>query len=275
MSKGYGWILTVFVCAVALAQQPPPPPTPAPTRDHFKFWKVVSVPVDESVQLLGQFDGETWWEASVDSIEYVGNPTRKNYRNTITLITDPDLHLVAYSITPALGQPRRTVVIENQLGFVVGSINSWTLGDPELLLVPAGKTFSPTVAKRPARGDHFVCYAVVEPRLLYRELTLNDQFDMRRQTAEQITELEPAYFCVPARKRHGRAVAQPLVDATTHLAIYRIRPITVLPLRTRFQVSTADQFGTRTLRVRGSRMLAVPTIKSSWERKIIFRPAEK
>jgi hypothetical protein len=239
MSKRYTWILTVLVCAVSWAQQPPP--TPARTLDHYKFWKVTSVPFDAQVQLLGQFDGGTWWDASVDSIEFIGNPTRKNYRNTVTLITNPELHLVAYSLNPALGQPRRTVVIENQLTFVTGGGTSWKIGDPELLLVPAGKTFSPKVAKKPGPGDHFVCYAVVEPGLVDKPLTLQDQFDARRQIAEQIEQLEPAYFCVPVQKRYGKVQEQALLDAKTHLAIYKITPRVLLPLLgARFEVSTTD-----------------------------------
>lgn len=262
MNKGF-WIVALFVCSIAGAQTTPP----KQPYDHFKFWKVISTPLTQ-VKLLNQFDNGAWWDASVDSIEFIGNPTSKIHEKTTVKIANPDLHLVAYSITPAKAQPSRLVNIENQFTSRVagGNIERWTIGEPELLLVPAGKEFVPTSAKKPGSGDHYVCYGVINGTKFSEPVTLEDQFDVRAKKVEEIEELEPVYFCVPSQKRHGRVAEQPLLDAKTHLAIYKITPIDRLPLlRGQFRVNTADQFGSRRLTVTSSRMLAVPTQKWAWE----------
>ena len=260
MRKGYAWILAVFVCAASEAQQPAAPYA----LDHFKIWKVTSVPFRAQVDLLGQFDRGRWWRASVANIQYLANPTNKTHVHLGANIANPDLHYVGYNLTPSAGQPRRNVVLRNQFTLQPGAGDAnWLLGDPALLLVPAGKTFPPAVPQKPDSADHFVCYRVRNPVAFPQNLTLEDQFDVRRRRVETITQLEPAYFCVPAQKRFGNHVEEPLRNAQIHLAIYRITPAETLirSLRPR----TADQFGTRRLEVKASEMLAVPSVKLSWE----------
>ncbi|HJQ38958.1 MAG TPA: hypothetical protein VKB93_17620 [Thermoanaerobaculia bacterium] len=254
-------LLALVLGVTIVAAQAPAPATP-PLLDHFEIWKIRSVAAAYPVQLLGQFDEGRWWSAQLRAAEYLGNPTNKTHGDRVAKIGNPDLHLVLYSLTAAVRQPRRNVYFENQFTTALpNGRETWTIGDPALLLVPAGKKIPPVIAQPPAAGDHFVCYVVVPPNPFTPvAVTLEDQFDVRRRQVESITRLKPAFFCVPVQKRRIGFAERPLGNPDTHLAIYEIDPRQPFNLR----VSAADQFATRTLQVIESRMLAVPTIKRDW-----------
>jgi hypothetical protein len=230
---------------------PPPPPPP---RDHFKFWKVKPVETSVTVLLMGQFDKEQWWEAKVRTADYLGNPVDKNGEG----IPDPKLHLVAYSIA-AKPEPMRTVALKNQLtkGEPNGMAN-WRLGQPALLLVPADKKLDGK-PEPPPRGDHFVCYQVLDPKPFKRGLRLVDQFDQRQKKIEEIRELTPAYFCVPVQKNY-KDRKEPIIDPVNHIAIYKINPPESYPI----MAMTWDQFAPQKLNVLNSELLGVPSLKGSW-----------
>lgn len=232
-------------------------PSPSPTLgpNHFKFWKVRPVPAGVAVSLTGQFDKETWWDARLRTVEYLGNPVDKNHEG----IRDEKLHLVAYSLQ-AKAQPLRTVGFVNQFTKEEpNGIANWRLGQPALLLVPADKKLEGEPEK-PPKADHFVCYEVLEPvKPFPRPLTLLDQFDRRQKKIEEIRELKPAYFCVPVRKRY-KDQNEPILDPQNHLAVYRINP----PEKFSITAMTWDQFDRRKLEVLNSELLAVPSLKRNW-----------
>ncbi len=259
-------LLAVVLLGVTIVSAQEPAPR---LLDHFKIWKIRSVAAAYPVRLLGQFDDRRWWNAQLRSAEYIGNPTNKTHGDHVAKIASPDLHLVGYSITAEVRQPRRTVYFENQFTMALPNRQEkWTIGDPSLLLVPAGKKIPPEVPQPPVDGDHFVCYVVVPPNQFTPvTVTLQDQFDVRRRQVESITGLKPAYFCVPVQKQRIGFAERPLLDPDTHLALYEIDPRQPFNLR----VSAADQFATRTLQVIESRMLAVPTIKRDW---VVARAAD-
>jgi hypothetical protein len=225
--------------------------TPLDSRvDHFKLWKVDEVGFQMPVTLKGQFDRRKW-AAQIESVQYIGNPVRKNNEP----IRNPNTHLVAYFLKQAdKPGPRRWVTLANQFGDA-----RWRLSDPVFLLVPAGKAFPPRVPAKPAAGllDHFLCYLVHKPTAFQKNLTLVDQFDLKRETVERITELEPAFFAVPVEKN-----GEKIVNAKTHLAIYDITPHeTAQPP---FTVATQDQLRGGTLKATESMLLAVPSEKKEW-----------
>lgn len=226
--------------------------------DHFKFWKIRRVPFEIQVKLNGQFDRRDWWDAFIGPAVLIGNPVKKVHRDVRAEITNPRLHYVAYSLRPDKPQPRRVVKLANQFT----REEPWVLADPVLLLVPTAKLFDPEVPRRPEKGDHFVCYRVLQPRLRRVDVRLEDQFDVARKKIERIRELTPAYFAVPVRKRHLEGRAGQLVEPENHLAIYKVPPDRAeRPLR----VNTVNQFGEQKLVASTSAFLAVPSVKRGWD----------
>jgi hypothetical protein len=259
MRKGLLCFLAVVLLTapIAVSQQPV-----EHKLDHFKLWAVTPVPFSASVALLGQFDNAQWWNANLTTIQYIGNPTNKTHGALTTKIANPKLHFVGYTLTMEKHQPRREVTIQNQFTARVPEVKveTWKIGDPAFLLLPAGKEFFPEPAQKQS-GDHFACYAVIAPSTFLTKVTLQDQFDVKRDKDEILTALEPAYFCVPVQKRYAKDPVQPLLDAKTYLALYKIFPQDPWSRR----INTTDQFGDRRLDVNGSRMLAVPTTQVDWK----------
>jgi len=254
MRKGLLSLLAValLTAPVVFAQQPA-----EHKLDHFKFWAVLPVPFAANVSLLGPFDNGQWWNAEASSILYVANPTNKIHGDHKTKIENPNLHYVAYSLKAARPQPARQVTFQNQF---TTQPETWKIGDPTFLLLPAGKEFLPKPAEKQS-GDHFVCYAAPSPSTMMMKVTLQDQFDVKRDKDEVLKALQPAYFCAPAQKKHGNEAVSPLLDPKTYLAVYKIFPQDMWNWR----VNTLDQFGERRLDVIGSRLLAVPTTKVEWK----------
>jgi hypothetical protein len=254
MRKGLLSLLAValLTAPVVLAQQPA-----EHKLDHFKFWAILPVPFSANVSLLGPFDNAAWWSADVSSILYVANPTNKTHGDHKTKIENPNLHYVAYSLKATKPQPAREVTFQNQF---TTQPETWKISDPTFLLLPAGKEFFPEPAKK-QNGDHFVCYATLAPSTIMMKVTLQDQFDVKRDKDEVLKGLQPAYFCAPAQKKHASDPVQPLLDAKTYVAVYKIFPQEMWNRR----VNTVDQFGERRLDVIGSRLLAVPSTKVEWK----------
>lgn len=228
--------------------QTTPPPPPPHAIDHYKLWKVKSIPQQRSVKLKGQFDTDTW-EARVASLEYLGNPVEKNTEP----ILKPDWHLTGYAIKAA-PQPPRMVVIDNQ--FRKGE--QLKIGDAAWLLLPASKSLEGRAPEPPREADHYVCYAVQPSDPVTTPVTLVDQFDKKRNDKEEIKQLSAAFFCVPVSKN-----GEQIYREKEHLAVYKLDPPDPYPIT----VSTADQFGPQRLSVVQSEFLAVPTFKTDWKKQ--------
>ncbi|WP_373499095.1 hypothetical protein [Desulfococcus sp.] len=112
----------------------------------------------------------------------------------------------------------------------------------------------------PESLDHFKCYVVQGPKgfKLKPPITLSDQFDKQRGRIETITELSPAFFCVPVDKNDTKRK-----NPDEHLALYDITPHDVLtpPI----PATVRGQFGTVPLIATESILLAVPTEKKRWK----------
>jgi hypothetical protein len=228
---------------------------PAFPLDHFKFWRVKSVPLKARGGLKGQFDKESF-QARVGSLDYLGNPVDKNGEG----IQNEKMHLLGYSFETGR-QPERSVTFRNQLTVKEpNGMVTWRIGQPTLLLVPAAKAHvTEPPPPPPDDATHFACYRVLDPKPLAPPIRLVDQFDKKREEIEQIIQLMPMFFCVPVAKTHGNKEHR-IIDGKTHLAIYRIDPPD--PFVT--TVQTVDQFGPQKLEVQNSELLAVPSTKTAW-----------
>ncbi|MEO8378647.1 MAG: hypothetical protein ABI779_16515 [Acidobacteriota bacterium] len=223
--------------------------------DHYKFWILNRQPFVRMVRTRGQFDVEPRVRTTV-GLDFIGNPVAKDG----VAVQFPERHLTGYSLEPpipSVPEPQRRVVLSNQFT----PATEWHLGDPELLLLPAGKSFAEGMPSEPeSPSTHYLCYHVRNGEPVNREVELRDQFDDVIGQPEREGPLYPTYFAVPVEK-NGEPIGNPVV----HLAIYRFQPRTGLP--NPIYIRTSDQFLPLLpilLSVVGPRFLAVPSLKLQW-----------
>jgi hypothetical protein len=113
--------------------------------------------------------------------------------------------------------------------------------------------------------NHFRCYSLFSgPPPEDLTVTLQDQFDVRRQIMEDLWLGLPTRFCNPVAKRiedrTGDVTGTPISDPDAHLTMYRIRDRTIHRPVT-WNVVVSNQFGTQKVRAGRPRFLAVPTHK--------------
>jgi hypothetical protein len=249
-------------CAQAQKTEPSPIPTTTPTPhktwqqiqetlDHFKVWTIAEKPFTKTVTLLGQFNKGVATNATLTHAVWILNPVEKNGSKMV----HPESHLVAYFLEPPRAPLKRWVTFKNQINTTA---TTWSLGDPAILLLPASKVLSGTPPAPPANIDHFECYLALDPKPFAKTLTLIDQFDTLRHDKEKVTQLEPAFFCVPVSKNGGR-----MVDDQAHLVFYDITPHTSSGEQP-IKAVTQDQFNLLEVAVSESIMLGVPTEKVAW-----------
>ncbi|HET7436906.1 MAG TPA: hypothetical protein VFN10_19515 [Thermoanaerobaculia bacterium] len=243
----------------ATTRTPNPPPVPD-VIEHFKFWSVDHGTIAPPRAIDLRLPGGPSWPETVAEIPYLANPVQKNGKE----IRDArkSLHYDAYQLHEA--PAHADAHFYNQLT----DNATWPLSRAApLLLVPAIKSHSESgvadhLPSTPAYRHHYVCYVHAVPPeerewipvqdTKPRQVSLLDQFDT---SAEQISRLQPAYFCFPVEKRYRTNPS----EAPSHevgLALYRIDP-----QRTYNQpVWTRDQFDKRELRIGQSVMLGVPSV---------------
>lgn len=223
--------------------------------DHYKFWVLNRLPFERTVNTRGQFDVGPRPRTTI-GLDFIGNPVSKDG----VAAQFPDRHLTGYALEPpipSVPEPHRRVVFSNQ--FTEGS--EWHLGDPDLLLLPAGKSFAEGTPPDPKPPNtHYLCYQVRIGEPVNREVELQDQFDDVIGKPEREGPLFPSHFAVPVEKNE-----EPIGNPAVHLAIYRFQPRTGLPEP--IYIRTSDQFIPLVpilLSVVGPRFLAVPSIKLDW-----------
>ena len=207
--------------------------------DHFKCYLTYGMPSYDSVLLRDQF-GEAG--ALVLYPRLFCNPVEKLHDGNVTPIQDPDAHLKMYMMYTYEKSPTRQVEISNQFG----EEQELDVGRPYFLAVPTQKH-----PHQPPEGlDHFKCY-IVSGQSTYAYVGLLDQF----KNDPGVLVYSPFLLCNPVQKTHKEEVTS-VEHPKDHLVCYRIsqRPYYGY-------VSTTDQFGNETLRVRQSYMLCVPSVK--------------
>jgi hypothetical protein len=227
--------------------------------DHYKFWILNRMPWGRTVNTKGQFDVTPRSRTTI-ALDFIGNPVSKDGG----AVQFPDLHLTGYTLEPpipSVPEPHRFVVFSNQ--FTQKSI--WHLGDPQLLLLPAGKSFPEGLPKDPVLPTtHYLCYQVLRGDVVDAEVKLQDQFDDVIGHPETEGPLLPAYFGVPVEKN-----GEPIGNPDVHFAIYRFQAREGLPKP--IFIRTSDQFIPLLpifLTVLGPTMLAVPSIKLDWNEEL-------
>jgi hypothetical protein len=212
--------------------------------DYFKVYDVQNLPTESAITLKGQFDRATL-KMQLALLDFFANPAAKNQEP----MYDKNAHLSWYrGIQP--GEPMRRVVAENQFGkceFIIGSGYG--------LLVPTEKVEKGSALSQTL--DHYKVYRVVDVvgQLPSARLTLKDQFG-----PGEVVLGPPRFFAVPVTKRHGDK-QYPINNKQAHLLIYSITPKAIrksIKLRNQFTNGLA-------VRVLGSLMLAVPSLKRDWK----------
>jgi len=240
-------------------------PDPPFTIDHFKFWELDPsiTNLDYEVPFRGQFD-DAEWSAKVASLTHLANPVKKNNEK----ILDSKRHLLVYSLQD-LPQRRREVTFRNQFTKTPADPNkteTWIIGNPKvpgLLLMPAGKERSGNPGW-PDTARPYVCYGVERGDPVRRVITLLDQFDkppFQPEKPENLTELIPEYFCVPALRPNEQSTGN------DHLVIYKFIDTEQDERTPPIRVVVSDRFHTspRPVRAKKSVKLAVPSFKTGWK----------
>lgn len=115
---------------------------------------------------------------------------------------------------------------------------------------------APALAPAARQAAHFKCYKTRQVGAQFdpRHVLLTDQF-----ATERVNVVGPEAFCNPVDK-NGEGISDP----TAHLTCYKIRDVRgdEFPKFERRRVEANDQFGARTLLLRETRSLCVPSSKT-------------
>ncbi len=225
-----------FAAPAAFAQSDPPGVNPThywtyqPTQGaHFQ---------PEFIQARDQFFlGFT--PIYLDSLQRLVNWVHKNN----SPVLDTMIHYTWWNIQNKLPN-QSSAILTNQFGQY--PINIERL---EFMLVPAWKN-----VPQPGSPDanHYLCYRAFGGPPPPGAYQLRDEW---RQDLLPVSPLE--YLCAPCWKEHG-GVVYPAVDTVTHLAMYRIHPVSE-----RFLPYIQDQFfnGICDVQQRPVEYLMVPSLK--------------
>ena len=219
--------------------------------DHFKLYDFFPIPVDYRPYLKGQFDKD-YVEVRLRELDHLLNPVSKAREGEEPpKLVDPDDHYLMYRGPSVEGYIGRRVQILNQFGK-----QEYELGRAVRMIVPAEK-IEPG-SSPPGKRDHYKVYDILSSTLIDEPVTLADQF-----VTNSTRVTDPRFFCVPAEKVvpiDGEKQRFPIVDEEAHLTIYGIEPDELSETR-----DVEDQFGRETITAVLGVMLAVPTLKLSWE----------
>lgn len=240
----------------AFAQHAPPGINPT----HYWTYKVLTtVQIPEPVFAADQFY-PAGVPLTVNRLDRLVNWVSKNGS---PVLPDTFLHYTWWNVLPKVPTPRAVRVI-NQFGAY--DVNVQYL---DFMLVPAWKNREQPLLPE---ANHYLCYRTVGFPPPPFPVTLLDEW---RQDIQQPLEME--YLCNPCMKEHAGSVFPP-VDTLTHMALFRIQPLSdqFLPL-------VADQFFAGVVPVQQTPYeyllvpsqkidVATPTRNSSWGRlKTIYR----
>ena len=227
---------------------PTVPYEPSMCLDHYLLYDVIESPSMEPVTVVlnDQFEGEP--DAQVLAPRFLANPVKKTHGDEVTDISDPDTHLVFYSIEVTGEEINVDVEAKNQFGD-----QNFVAFESAFLAVPSEKTVLPP----PALG-HFRGYWV-DPAggLLDESVILEDQFHAGEPISATVV-YNNWFFCNPVEKWIDDWHGSPIWHPDHHLYIYGIHYATPGC----WDVEVSNQFGgAQLLTVYGPVALAVPTQK--------------
>ncbi|MBI4810991.1 MAG: hypothetical protein HY800_06050, partial [Ignavibacteriales bacterium] len=173
-------------------------------QNHYKTWMIEPQTYDARVLVQDQFMEDS---LTLVGIELLSNPTLKVHESQPFPINDPDDHLTWYR---AVGRDTSiNLAFKNQFESTAVSISK-----VEYLLVPTQKQGHGP----PTNLDHYKAYRITDPQMLRTPVMLQDQFDDRYGSPENIDSLLPTFFLTPAVKN----LESQLYDSVTHYVAYMI-----------------------------------------------------
>lgn len=242
------WFAVLLVAALsgsALAQH---------KLDHFKVYPVDPQPVDETVEVMGQFDKEPF-KIRVRAFRYFANPVIKNKENDGRYI-DENAHLKWYIIRRLEDPPTRSVTVEITNQFHEKPVRVVLARPPIFLLAPAEKKGH----KFPEGLDHYLVYRVLSGEFEPRSVDLRDQWTEKEAEKTPLRRL--VFVCVPCMKIHDGKKYE-IRNERDHLTVYS----TGVMAKPR-EAAARDQFGEGEFKItETANLLCVPSYK-----KVIDEP---
>jgi hypothetical protein len=215
--------------------------------DHFNCYWVWDergqITVGEVVYLEDQFGAV---QAEVGYAGWFCNPVEK-WQDGVTPISNPDHHLLIYSLDYDEEPQTWYVDVDNQFGEQM-----LTVYGPVGLAVPTQKV-EPEYHQPPVGLDHFLLYNVIKGPSVDVVVGLDDQFGDQ----PEVLVTTPIAFGIPVQKTHDGVVTE-IEDPEAHLVFYEIEWGEF-----ETQVQVVNQFGAQTLDMVGPYLLAVPSEKVS------------
>ena len=230
----------------------------APRLDHFLCYSAEVMPHSlvpgfrppSTVGLVNQFSSFTVLPVAVTMH---CNPVQKTANGVIAPITNPNAHLLCWSMT-APRQKTSILWVTNQFGTA-----ELTTYQPNLLCLPTWKSLTGPPNRKPVQPpglDHFSCYPVTytgtgrfKPPAV---VSLTDQFGSSKSKVGN-----PVLLCLPTRKTvHG--VVTPITNPNAQLLCFAV----TFPFKSR-SVFDQNQFGTGRVLVQKIGALCLPSKKTN------------
>ncbi len=226
-----------------------------PSIDDFKCYTATATGFTPppSVTLENQFN-MSGFQATPEAVTDHCNPVQEGPPKDHSIISNPDTHLLCWSITTST-QDTFTVSVTNQFGTA-----ELTTGQPTTLCLPSWKSLTgppDQSAVQPPGLDHFLCYPVTYVPatppfpLIPPSIALKDQFGTFHAKVGAPTQL-----CLPTQKTVN-SVVTPITDPINHLLCFAIstdgKPPTVFD---------QNQFGTGKVTVNTANSLCVHSEKT-------------
>lgn len=213
------------------------------------------------VMLEDQFSQSGPQEFTIKKPVALLNPADKNGEG----ISDPDTHLIAYSLKGPKFKKRRNVQVDNQFGAFLLDVKR----SDRRLLVPASK--DPDNPPEPLDGthhvNHFLCYDVDERRRRDDDDDGDDDDRVRitvsvaaqfNQSAPMFEIRKPVRLCNPVDKN-----SEGIKDEENHLLCFQVKPVRRRDTTQRVKdIHVRDQFGQNQVDTLKIRELCVPSTKT-------------
>ena len=209
------------------------------------------------VRLINQFSPNGFVPAINPKPALHCNPTVKILpTGQVFKITNPNAHLVCFSIKPPSTQLTPTVSVTNQFGTA-----TLIPSQPNLLCVPSWKSLTGPPGKTPTTPpglNHFTCYPVklAPGSKPYNPPPVMLQDEFAKAPVNARVSPVPAELCLPTEKilRSGKVFR--IINPTLHLLCFPVTPTPIIS-----PVFDENQFGTRKVAISQTRWLCVPSTK--------------